>query len=94
MKLTSDALHISIDALWDETAEVWSASSKDVFGLFVEAGSIDQLLEQIALVFGDLQTDCTSLTGPVVFQISCRKEKNFLRQFDLKVEHAPKGVTA
>lgn len=77
MKLTSDALHISIDALWDETAEVWSASSKDVFGLFVEAGSIDQLLEQIALVFGDLQTDCTGSTSRVVFQIRSRGENFF-----------------
>lgn len=44
MNIASNPLHISIDAHWDDPAKVWSASSNDVFGLFVEAKSIDQLL--------------------------------------------------
>ena len=94
MKNSQEERNICIDALWDDSAKVWSASSKDTFGLFVEGETIDQLLEQIPVVFKDLQTAKDPLADTVVFHINCQKESHFFRQCDLRVEPDPTRLTA
>ena len=87
MNIASNPLHISIDAHWDDPAKVWSASSKDIFGLFVEAKSIDQLLGELARVFEDLQPADDSLPDAINFQIECHKKTDSFTHCTLGVEH-------
>jgi len=39
---------------WDDEAYVWLASSKDVPGLALEAGSLDALIERVKFAVPDL----------------------------------------
>ncbi|CAD7040296.1 hypothetical protein REJC140_00861 [Pseudorhizobium endolithicum] len=45
---------IIVRALWDEEAEVWVASSKDIDGLSVEAETFERLEKKVVLAIGDL----------------------------------------
>lgn len=45
---------IAINAVWDDEAGVWIASSDDVPGLVVEADTWPRLLEEIGLVLPDM----------------------------------------
>jgi predicted RNase H-like HicB family nuclease len=40
--------------VWDDEAYVWLASSKDVPGLALEAGSLDALMERVKYAIPDL----------------------------------------
>lgn len=65
-------MEVKIEARWDETAKVWSASSEDVFGLFVEADSLDDLATQLVLTFKDLWTNSGKPVPPeVIFEVDC-----------------------
>lgn len=37
----------TIELIWDNEAAVWTATSTDIPGLILEAGSIDALLERV-----------------------------------------------
>ena len=45
---------INIDARWDNDAGVWIATSADVAGLVVEAGTWPSLMDEVKLVLPDL----------------------------------------
>ncbi len=51
---------LSVNALWDEEAEVWVASSIDIPGLVTEAASLDKLLERIIAIAPELLVDNVS----------------------------------
>jgi hypothetical protein len=45
---------LTINARWDPEAEVWLATSSDVPGLVVEAGTWPDMIEEVRLVLPDL----------------------------------------
>jgi hypothetical protein len=45
---------LTINARWDPEAEVWLATSSDVPGLVVEAGTWPEMIEEVRLVLPDL----------------------------------------
>ena len=45
---------IIVRANWDDDAEVWVASSKDVDGLAVEAATLESLEKKVIAAIGDL----------------------------------------
>ena len=45
---------LKINAQWDEEANVWVATSDDVDGLAIEAGTIDALIERLKIVIPEL----------------------------------------
>ena len=45
---------IRVDALWDDDAGVWSASSADVAGLAIEAATKNALIERLRVVIPEL----------------------------------------
>jgi hypothetical protein len=54
----SDVYHMSklitIQARWDDEADVWLATSEDVPGLVVEADTWPAMIEEVRLVLPDL----------------------------------------
>jgi hypothetical protein len=52
--LLAMSLSITINAHWDAEASVWIATSNDVVGLVVEAGSWPRMVEEVRLVLPDL----------------------------------------
>jgi len=44
----------TIDALWDEAAKVWVASSTDVPGLCTEAATMEKLLKKLDVMVPEL----------------------------------------
>ena len=67
---------ILIDAIWDDEAEVWVASSDVVPGLVVEADTWTRLLDEIGLILPDiielnhLNLDAKSFTVRVESHVS------------------------
>ena len=45
---------ISVRARWDNEAEVWTATSADIQGLVIEAETLPEVFQEIALVLPDL----------------------------------------
>ena len=45
---------IGVNALWDDDAGVWCASSADVAGLAIEAATKDALIERLRTVIPEL----------------------------------------
>lgn len=43
-----------INMLWDNTSEVWIATSQDVPGLVLESGSFDALVERVKFAIPEL----------------------------------------
>lgn len=43
-----------INMLWDNTSEVWIATSQDVPGLILESGSFDALVERVKFAIPEL----------------------------------------
>lgn len=43
-----------IDLLWDDEADVWVATSKDVPGLVLESESVDVLIERLKVAIPEL----------------------------------------
>jgi hypothetical protein len=50
MKATS----ILVRALWDDAASVWVATSSDIDGLAVEAGSVEELEAKVLIAVAEL----------------------------------------
>jgi hypothetical protein len=44
----------NISFFWDNEAEVWIASSEDVFGLILEDESLDNLMKRVFVAISDL----------------------------------------
>ncbi len=86
-------MEVKVKALWDDVERVWSASSDDVFGLFIEADSLDDLATMLVLTFADLWTDSGKPLPPeVIFEVECIKEQPPLRSFNLNVQHVPQQL--
>ena len=69
-------MEVKVRALWDTTESVWSASSDDVFGLFVEADSLDDSATKLVLTFADLRSySGKPLPAEVIFEVECIKEQ-------------------
>jgi hypothetical protein len=47
-------LRALIRVLWDPEASVWVATSDDILGLVVEAGSFDQVVSEVRLLAPEL----------------------------------------
>jgi len=45
---------IRVEALWDEEAHVWVASSNDVPGLITEADSMERLMQKLKILIPEL----------------------------------------
>jgi hypothetical protein len=45
---------ISVQALWDEEARVWTATGTDLPGLVIEADTLSAVAKEIELVLPDL----------------------------------------
>jgi Domain of unknown function (DUF1902) len=45
---------LRINAVWDDGASVWVATSDDVAGLAIEASTIDALVERLKVVIPEL----------------------------------------
>ena len=45
---------IRVEALWDEDAQVWVASSNDVPGLITEADTMEHLMQKLKIVIPEL----------------------------------------
>ena len=86
-------MEVKVKALWDEVESVWSASSDDVFGLFIEADSLDDLATKLVLTFDDLWTYSGKPLPPeVIFDVESIKEQPSFRLFNLNVQHVPQQL--
>jgi uncharacterized protein DUF1902 len=54
---------ITVDARWDNEADVWIAVGKDVDGLVVEAGTWSAMIEEIKLIAPDLLKVMSTMDG-------------------------------
>ncbi len=45
---------LRVDALWDDEAGVWSASSADVAGLAIEAATKEALIKRLKIIIPEL----------------------------------------
>ena len=45
---------IGVEAIWDEEAQVWVATSDDVPGLITEADTSEQLIEKLQVMIPEL----------------------------------------
>ena len=52
--MNSDILHVKVNFLWDQDAEVWVATSDEVPGLVLESGSFDALIERVKFAIPEL----------------------------------------
>ena len=66
---------LKIMITWDEDAQVWFASSEDVQGLVLKAGSYDALIERVRFAVPDLLevTDKDALASVPLCFISERR---------------------
>ena len=65
-----------VEALWDEEASVWVATSDDIPGLVTEADTLDQLRAKLADIVPELlaENDPSALTGwPLPIEIVARQ---------------------
>ena len=46
--------NLQIDAIWDDEAKVWLATSQDIAGLCVEAETWGRMIEEVKLILPDL----------------------------------------
>jgi hypothetical protein len=54
---------ITVDARWDNEADVWIAVGKDVDGLVVEAGTWPAMIEEIKRIAPDLLEAASTMDG-------------------------------
>jgi Domain of unknown function (DUF1902) len=54
---------VTVDARWDNDADVWVAVGKDVDGLVVEAATWSAMIEEIRLVAPDLLENMFTMDG-------------------------------
>jgi hypothetical protein len=54
---------VTVDARWDNDADVWVAVGKDVDGLVVEAATWSAMIEEIRLVAPDLLEIMSTMDG-------------------------------
>lgn len=59
----SESQQLLINALWDEHVKVWVASSDDVPGLATEAGTLEELIQKLAVMVPELLNDNESAPG-------------------------------
>ncbi|WP_434612123.1 DUF1902 domain-containing protein [Tabrizicola sp. M-4] len=65
---------MTVTAIWDDEANVWVASSEDVYGLNVEAETLEQLSVRVAGAVQDLlEINGPRPTGPVPVTIHADK---------------------
>lgn len=86
-------MKVMVKALRDDAESVWSASSDDVFGLFIEADSLDDLATMLVQTFADLWTHSGKPLPPeVIFNVACIKEQPSFRSFNLNVQYVPQQL--
>ncbi|MCY3542171.1 MAG: DUF1902 domain-containing protein [Gammaproteobacteria bacterium] len=86
-------MEVKVKALWDEAERVWSASSDEVFGLIIEADSLDDVVAKLVLTFADLWPYSDKPLPPeVVFEVECIKEQPSLRSINLNIHHVPQQL--
>ena len=57
---------LTVTAVWDDEAQVWVASSEDVYGLNIEADTLEQLSVKVAGALSDLlELNGPKFDGPV-----------------------------
>lgn len=87
-------MELEVQAVWDSTAGVWSASSDDAFGLFVEAETLDDLIERLVVVFVDLQQCKGSVPDSVLFKVSCTNPEKTFQHCSFNLETTPQQALA
>ena len=63
---------------WDNTADVWIATSDDIPGLVLESGSYDALLERVRFAVPELLALNSPKASPVTLALSERRERMVL----------------
>ena len=65
---------ITVDALWDDEARVWSASSADIDGLAVEGADLDILSDHVQGAIRDLiEMNGIEAADPLPVEIVARR---------------------
>ena len=54
MAVVKPSGHLIVNAVWDDEARVWVATSDDVPGLATEADDMDALVEKLKMMIPDL----------------------------------------
>jgi len=60
---------------WDDEAEVWIATSSDVYGLILEHESIDLLLNRVRLAIPELLAFENCISGDILLKRAGIKQK-------------------
>ena len=72
----SDAVHLTVTALWDDEAGVWVAESDDIPGLVTEAATVERLVEKLQVMIPEL-LELNGGLGPagwdVVFRVMAER---------------------
>ena len=73
------ALKIVVQAIWDDEAEVWVATSDDVPGLVTEADTAEELENKLCVLVPELLEENGLLEGasrgPIPFQLHSERTK-------------------
>ncbi|MCL1993992.1 MAG: DUF1902 domain-containing protein [Spirochaetes bacterium] len=65
-----------VTLIWDDEAEVWIATSSDVYGLILEHESVDLLLDRVRLAIPELLAFENCISGDIFLDFAMlRKEK-------------------
>lgn len=69
-------MNYTVNLLWDAEAEVWIATSDDIPGLVLEAGSFDALVERIRFAVPELlKLNSSNKTPATLTFLSERQER-------------------
>lgn len=69
-------MEVTIQMLWDEDAQVWTAESEDIPGLVLESGSLDALIERVRFAVPELLELNGSVKAPLTMHlVSQRMER-------------------
>ncbi len=68
-----------IETFWDEEAQVWVATSEDVFGLATEAQSLEDLSKKLKIIIPELlilnQQISETYQGEICFEMISRRQE-------------------
>jgi predicted RNase H-like HicB family nuclease len=57
---------IKVYAVWDDEAQVWSATSDEVPGLAIEAGTMEELIKRLEVIIPELLELNGQIPGPEI----------------------------
>ncbi len=68
-----------IETFWDEEAQVWVATSEDVFGLATEAQTLEDLIKKLKIIIPELlrlnQQIAEDYQGEICYEIVSHRQE-------------------